>query len=153
LEEGATATHIAPAKMRLVKENLIEFTDPTQKVWIYQTRYNPESSWLSQISFSEQEFLPQDFAVMNFNVSKNRSSWFTQRFICVRFLMDDSGKEIVGQCIMAGKEVKQRMRGQTEVLQVMQNEEDRVKALAKYFDMHLRPSEIQGIRNLSSQLR
>jgi arylamine N-acetyltransferase len=139
--------------MRLVKENIIEFTDPTQKVWIYQTRYNPESTWLSQICFSEQEFLPQDFGVMNFSVSKNRTSWFTQRFICVRFLMDESGEEIVGQCIMSGKEVKQRVRGQTEVLLVMQNEEDRVKALAKYFDMHLRASEIQGIRNLPSQLK
>ncbi|OGE51939.1 hypothetical protein PENARI_c011G01715 [Penicillium arizonense] len=153
LEEGVTATHIAPSEMRLVKENIIEFTDPTQKVWIYQTRYNPESTWLSQICFSEQEFLPQDFGVMNFSVSKNRASWFTQRLVCVRFLMDESGKEIVGQCIMSGKEVKQRVRGQTEVLQVMQNEEDRVKALAKYFDMHLRASEIQGIRNLSSQLK
>lgn len=139
--------------MRLIKDSLLESTDKSQKIWIYQIRYKPESDWLSMICFSEMEFLPQDFELMNFAVSQRRSSWFTQTFVCTRMILDSNGQEIVGQCILAGKEVKRRVRGQTEILQVIGSEDDRVKALAKYFDMHLRDSEIQGIRGLGSEIR
>ncbi|CAG8904693.1 unnamed protein product [Penicillium egyptiacum] len=153
LQEGATATAIAPSEMRIVRESIAEFTDPNQKIWIYQTRYNPESKWLPQICFSDVEFLPQDFGVMNFSVSQSRTSWFTQVFVCMRMILDESGTEIIGQCVMSGKEVKERLRGKTEILQALGTEEDRVKALAKYFDMHLRESEIQGIRGMTSELK
>ena len=139
--------------MRLIKDSLVEFTDKTQKVWIYQTRPNPESPWLPNICFSEVEFLPQDFGVMNFSVSQKPTSWFTQAFVCVRMILDPTGKEIIGQYIIVGKEVKQRIKGQTEVLQVLNTEEDRVKVLAKYFDMHLRGGEIEGIRGMASQIK
>lgn len=90
---------------------------------------------------------------MNFSVSQRRTSWFTQVFVCMRMILDQSGTEIIGQCIMLGKEVKERLHGQTEILQVLETEEDRVKALAKYFDMHLCESEIQGIRGMTSELK
>ncbi|CAG8040095.1 unnamed protein product [Penicillium salamii] len=152
LREHATATYIAPSEMRLVKENLVEFTDPSQRVWVFQTRYNPESNWVPQISFSDVEFLPQDFEVMNFSVSQSRTSWFTKTFICTRMLLNLDGTEVKGQCVMTGHEVKRRVRGQTEILETLQSEEDRVKALAKYFDMHLREDEIQGIKGMASEL-
>ncbi|KAJ5662781.1 Arylamine N-acetyltransferase [Penicillium macrosclerotiorum] len=153
LRDGATAACIAPSEMRLVKESIPEFVDQSQKIWIYQTRYNPESKWLPHICFSETEFLPQDFDVMNFTVSQKRTSWFTQIFVCTRMTLDPSGQEIIGQDIISGKEVKRRVHGITEILKVLHNEEDRVTALAKYFDMHFRESEIQGIQGLSSELK
>ncbi|CAI7631974.1 unnamed protein product [Penicillium glandicola] len=153
LQEGATATAIAPSEMRIVRESIAEFTDPSQKIWIYQTRYNPESDWMPQICFSDVEFLPQDFELMNFFVSQSRTSWFTQNFVCMRMILDQTGTEIIGQCIISGKEVKKRVRGQTEILQVLDTEEDRVKALANYFNMHLCESEIQGIRGMTSEIK
>lgn len=139
--------------MRLVRESIPEAIDQTQKLWIYQIRYNEDSNWLPMICFADVEFLPQDFGVMNFSVSQTRTSWFTQAFVCTRMILDADAQEIIGQYILAGKEVKRRIRGQTEILQVMQTEVDRVKALAEYFDMHLRDSEIVGIRGLTSELR
>ncbi|KAJ5884459.1 hypothetical protein N7504_012031 [Penicillium tannophilum] len=153
LREGATATHIGASEMRLIRDSLIEFIDKEQKVWIYQTRYNPTSVWVPNICFSDVEFLPQDFAMINFSVSQKRTSWFGQIFVCMRMIMDPSEKQIVGQYVMSGKEVKKRVHGQTEILQILHNEEGRVKALAKYFDMSLRQSEIQGIQGLTSELR
>ncbi|EKV04730.1 Arylamine N-acetyltransferase 2 [Penicillium digitatum PHI26] len=153
LQEGATATAIEPSEMRIVRESIAEFTDPRQKVWVYQTRYNSESKWLPQICFSDVEFLPQDFGIMNFSVSQSRTSWFTQTFVCMRMIMDQTGTEIIGQCVVSGKEVKERLRGQTAILQVLETEEDRIQALAKYFDMHLRETEIQGIRGMTSELK
>lgn len=52
-----------------------------------------------------------------------------------------------------GKEVKRRIQGKSEIVEVMNSEEDRVKALGKYFDMHLRVGEIEGIRGLASELK
>ncbi|KAF7719998.1 Uncharacterized protein PECH_008134 [Penicillium ucsense] len=153
LQEGATATCIAPSEMRLVKETPIEFIDKSQKIWIYQTRKNPESPWLPGICFSEVEFLPQDFEVMNFSVSQRRTSWFTHQFVCVRMIMDPASKEIIGQCIISGKEAKKRIGGETQTLQVLENEEDRVHALGKYFGVHLRKHEIEGIRGFVSELK
>jgi arylamine N-acetyltransferase len=138
--------------MRLVRENIVEFTDPSRKIWIYQTRYNPESDWVPQICFSDVEFLPQDFGVMNFSVSQSRTSWFTKMFVCMRMILNQNGTEVIGQCVISGKEVKRRVHGKTEILETLQTEGDRVKALAKYFDMHLREDEIQGIRGMTSEL-
>ncbi|KAJ5635774.1 uncharacterized protein N7484_009087 [Penicillium longicatenatum] len=153
LREGATATHIGTSEMRLIRDSLVEFIDKEQKVWIYQTRYNPTSVWVPNICFSDVEFLPQDFAMINFSVSQKRTSWFGQVFVCMRMIMDQSEAQIIGQYVMSGKEVKKRVLGQTEILQVLHNEEDRVKALAKYFGMSLRQSEIQGIQGLTSEIR
>lgn len=139
--------------MRLIRDSLLEATDKSQKTWIYQTRHNPESNWLPMISFSDMELLPQDFELMNFAVSQRRSSWFTQRFVCTRMILDATEQEIIGQYILAGQEVKRRMHGKTEVVQVLESEDERVKALAQHFDMHLRDSEIQGIRGLVSAMK
>jgi arylamine N-acetyltransferase len=153
LQDGATATSIAPAKMRLIRDTIPEYTDKSQKLWIYQTKYTAESEWLPMICFSDVEFLPQDFEVMNFAVSQKRTSWFTKSFVCMRMLLDEDGQEVIGQLIMAEKELKRRVHGQTEILQVFNSEKDRVEALAKYFDMHLRNSEAQGIRGLTSEIK
>ncbi|KAJ5777566.1 hypothetical protein N7520_000812 [Penicillium odoratum] len=153
LQEGATATNIGTSEMRLVRDSLIEFSNKEQKVWIYQTRYNPTSVWVPNICFSDVEFLPQDFAMMNFSVSQKRTSWFGQVFVCMRMILDPSEKNIIGQYVMSGKEVKRRVHGQTEILQILHTEEGRVEALAKYFGMALRKSEIQGIQGLSSEIR
>lgn len=145
--------HIAPSESRLVKESLREFTDKSQKAWVYQTRHNPESDWTPNISFSEAEFLPQDFGAINFSVSQNAASWFTQSFVCMRMIMDKEGEEIEGQCVLSGREVKRRVRGHTEILETLESEDDRVQALAKWFDMHLREDEIQGIRGMVSMIK
>lgn len=153
LKENVVVPYIAPAEMRLIRESIPEFTDASQRVWIYQVRYTPQSDWVTNICFSEVEFLPQDFVVMNFFTSKHPSSWFCQRFVCSMMIMDESEREIVGQYVMPGKEVKRRMNGQTEVLENLQSEDDRVQALAKWFGMHLREDEIKGIEGLGSQIK
>ncbi|KAJ5172404.1 hypothetical protein N7492_004997 [Penicillium capsulatum] len=153
LKDGAIATFIGASEMRLIRDTLVEFTDKTQKVWIYQIRDNPKSPWVPNICFSDIEFLPQDFEVINFSVSQRRASWFTQIFVCMRMVTDFEKQEIVGQYIISGKELKRRIHGQTEVLQTFQSEADRVKALAQYFGMHLRQSETEGIRGLTSEIK
>ena len=153
LQHGATGAWMGSSEMRLIQDSLLEFTDKSQKVWIYQTRYNPESPWMPNICFSDVEFLPSDFDDMSFSVSRSRTSWFTQTFVCMRMIRDEEKREIIGQYIISGKEVKRRVDGKSVFLQTLHSEEDRVKALAQYLGVHLRQSEIDGIRGLTSEIK
>jgi hypothetical protein len=54
---------------------------------------------------------------------------------------------------MAGNAVKMRTNGKTKVVQDLQNEEDRVSALEKWFGIKLLDHEAAGIQGLGSELR
>ncbi|RAL03953.1 arylamine N-acetyltransferase family protein [Aspergillus ibericus CBS 121593] len=144
---------MAPTEMRLVYDALPEYVDQTQKVWIYQIRYTPDSNWIPMYSFLGTEFLPQDFEVMNFATSQRQTSWFTQTVVCTRMFLDEAETAVQGLYILAGTEVKKRQLGQSEVVETLQRDADRVTALAKWFDMHLRDHEVEGIRGLVSEIK
>lgn len=151
LQDDASATLIAPDEMRLIKTSLAECVDQTQKYWVYQAR-TPGGPWIPNYAFSEMEFLPQDFSMMNFYTSQSRSSWFTQRLVCTRVILDDQ-LEPVGMYILSGTEAKKLLRGEMEVVATFKTEDDRVRALAEYFDMHFQEHEVQGVRGLPSQIK
>ncbi|KAL2866627.1 arylamine N-acetyltransferase family protein [Aspergillus lucknowensis] len=153
LEENTITRNIAPTEMRLIKESLPESVDQSQKAWIYQIRFSTESDWIPIYAFTEMEFLPQDFAMMNFSTSKGSTSWFTQAVVCVQLLLDEAEGELQGLYILAGKEVKRRIHGNTEVVQTLQDEEDRVKALEKWFGMRLLDHEVAGIVGLGTEMK
>lgn len=140
--------------MRLIRGNLPEFVDKTQQVWIYQIRYTPDSDWLPHYSFSEVEFLPQDFGVMNYYTSNGHTSWFTQTVVCSRVIMDEeTGMLPRGLYVLIGKEVKRRIQGKSEVVATLKSEEDRVAALGKWFGLQFQDDEVEGIRGLASQIK
>ncbi|KAL4751389.1 hypothetical protein BDW72DRAFT_203098 [Aspergillus terricola var. indicus] len=87
---------IPPAQMKLDKKPLPEAVDQRQEFWVYSVRYGPDKEWAPMYAFTETEFLPQDFAMMNFNTSKGSSSWFTQRVVCVRHILGDNESSIKG---------------------------------------------------------
>jgi len=72
LKENTIMPCIATAEMRLIRDSLDECTDESQRVWIYQVRYTPRSDWISNFCFSEAEFLPQDFKLLNFYESASK---------------------------------------------------------------------------------
>lgn len=90
---------------------------------------------------------------MNYSTSHRPTSWFVQALVCTRVIMDETGIEPVGIYILSGKEVKKRLRGETETVAIFEKEEDRVNALAKWFDMHFLEHEIEGVRGLVSQIK
>ncbi|RJE19140.1 arylamine N-acetyltransferase 1, partial [Aspergillus sclerotialis] len=106
LQEHITATLISPGEMSLTKEPLAEFVGQTQRVWVYRARNDPQSPWHPQYSFSEVEFLLEDFAMINFFTSKSRSILFTQKLACTRVILDDEGLEPIGIYILAGRELR-----------------------------------------------
>ena len=104
-------------------------------------------------SFLGTEFLPQDFEIMNYATSQRPTSWFTQSLVCTRFIMDEAESEVQGMYFLVGREVKKRQFGKTEVVEMLERDADRVKALEKWFDMHLRDYEVEAIRGFVSEIK
>ena len=147
--------NIAPSRIRLVRDWIPEQEAKREehKVWMYQYQRSEHDRWETQYCFIDQEFLPQDFEIMNYWTSVGRTSWFTQVVIVVKFLMDEDGKEVVGQLILNGNVVKRRIKGETEVLKECKSEQERVKALEEVFGIRLEKEEREGIKGLVTELK
>lgn len=150
--EESTWKSLAHGEVRLVKDSLPHSSDKSNRFWIFEKRYTPDDIWRANYCFAEEEFFLEDFNVMNFNVSRNPASWFTQYIVCSKMLLTEDQSDIEGQLTLAKTQVKRRIRGRTEVVQVLKSEEERVDALARWFGIRLQDEEIRGIRGLCSEL-
>jgi len=149
--ENSQAPAIYPAGARLIYQNIPENSDPNQKLWIYQHRKDPQSNWVPMYSFTELEFLPQDYEIMNFWTSQSRKSWFTQKLVAVKMIIEAG--EVVGEIILMGAELKSKVRGVTKYLATLETEEERVDALETWFLIELREEEKAGIRGMVTELK
>ena len=148
--ECSQTYNIPPAEMRVIYDNIPENTDPHQRLWIYQHRNDAQAPWLPMYCFTELEFLPQDYEVMNFQTSQSRTSFFTYQVIVIKNILQDG--EIVGTLMLVGADLKRRINGKTEQLQVCKTEEERLQALEKWFGIKLSEDERVGIRGMATEL-
>ncbi|EEQ84892.1 hypothetical protein RJZ56_001282 [Blastomyces dermatitidis] len=146
LEEDKPATTFAPAQMRVVKSNISANVDRSQRLWMYQTRPDLESDWRDAYCFYNIEFLPQDYEILNFWTSQHPTSTFKQKFICTKFLLSEAEDDIIGTLALTGVDVKQNINGNVEKIAILNSEADRVSALEKWFNVHLHPMEVRGIK-------
>lgn len=151
LISGNVSQNISPGEVRLVYENIGQNSDPNQKLWIYQHRNDPEADWVAQYCFTELEFLPRDYEMMNFWTSRSPSSWFTYRIVTVR--MDMENKQVVGTVALSDGELKRRVGGVTEHFAVYETEDERVEALKTWFGIELGQDERAGIKGLVTELK
>lgn len=150
LLEGIVCQGIAFQELRLVRENIPANTDPSQRLWIYQTRHTSSDSWSPKYCFSEVEFLPQDYAMMNFYTSQCNSCWFTYKIVVVKMIRE--GDVIVGTIVLNGDVVKRRIRGETEELKRCGTEGERAKALERWFGIAVTAEENRGIKGMVTDL-
>jgi arylamine N-acetyltransferase len=149
--EGSMGPGIGAAATRLVKRNIPQNSDRGQELWVYEHRSDPHSEWLAMYSFSEVEFLPEDYEMMSFWTSRSRKIYFTYRVVVVRMVMEEG--EVVGTLVLVGGELKRRVGGKMEVLRVCVNEEQRVEVLGEWFDIRFSDQEKAGIRGMVTELR
>jgi len=154
LVDGEVSVGIAPEELRLLWTSIAQNTDPTQKLWVFQHRNDSQSPWQDAYCFTDLEFLPVDYEVMNFRISQSRTSWFTYMIVCVKTVLEvlDEEQEVVGTVMLVGNEVKRRVKGKTELLVTCKTEEERVQALEKWFDIHLTYEERKGIMGMVTEL-
>jgi len=150
LLEGIVSQGIAFQELRLVRENIPANTDHSQRLWIYQTRHTPSDSWNPKYCFSEVEFLPQDYAMMNFYTSQCKFCWFTYKIAVVKMIRE--GDKIIGTIILNGDVVRGRIRGETKELKRCGTERQRVEALEMWFGIALTAEERRGIKGMVTDL-
>ncbi|KAJ5771154.1 cysteine proteinase [Penicillium nucicola] len=120
-------------------------------LWQYEIRAG-DSSWVPAYCFTEMEFFPEDFTVMNYFMSTNRASWFTFHVVCTRILLDNGGEKVVGDLTLFDNRIERTLGASSEVLETFVSEEERVAALKKYFNISLSRADQESIRNTNSEI-
>ncbi|KAI5808082.1 hypothetical protein DFH27DRAFT_638588 [Peziza echinospora] len=154
---------LAPHSYRLLHKPIRECRNQNLKYWVLQIQNTfggekedgegVDGEWLDAYMFSpETEFLEDDYNVLSWTVSHRDGSLFTDVVLCVKATLETElvdGEEVVkgvnGRLIMIGNSVKQRVNGKVKLLERFETEEDRVRALEKYFGIVLREEERRGI--------
>lgn len=153
LISGHVCTGIAPQLLRLEYKRLLNHTDSSQRAWVYSHRENNDAEWMEAYSFVEIEFFPEDYEVMNLSTMTLPQSFFTQTVVCLKVILNEESKEIEGVLILVHNEIKKRIGGVTDVVEKLESEEHRVKALEKWFCIVLTEAEKKGIIGLASELK
>jgi arylamine N-acetyltransferase len=148
---GTVQPHVKPGKARLQWSNIAGNTDPNQRLWVYQYQRNEYSEFEIKYCFTELEFLPNDYAVMNYFTSTSRHIFFTRTIVAEKKLWGDDG-ELAGNLILGNNSVKWRIHGEKEKEIQFESEADRLDALEKYFGIRFGEAEREGIRGLPSEL-
>ncbi|RMX93649.1 hypothetical protein D0868_12736 [Hortaea werneckii] len=167
LKVGNVQSQIPPSQSRLVYEPIPQMRDQSQRVWIYQHRYDEGAEWKTTYCFTELEFLPSDIESMNFAPWLSKQTFFTHKLVCVRFTTSGesdrgregtqrigglgSGKgEIDGSLTLNQDVLRWRRRGEKVLDWKFKNEDERVGALAKYFGITLKPEDREAINGTAS---
>lgn len=134
-----------------------------QSLWVYSAwTTGPEDDdgststgpgWVEQYSFTEVEFFPEDFEVMNLYVMTTPQSYFVQTVLAYRAIWDEEAAELVGEVILHKDSLKRIHRGRSEAIAELRSEGDRVGALEEYFFISLTEKEKKAIQGLASALK
>lgn len=154
LESGVIRPGVESQEMRLLWDTIVPTTDPNQHLWILQWRDIGSEQWLTNYCFTETEFLPADYEIINYYTYHSPKSWFTQVAVLAKFTQLEYQGPLVGSLVMLNGEVKQRI-GATDrgIIESCSNESERIAALKNYFDIDLSEKEKQGIRGTKCELK
>lgn len=127
--------------------------DPGQRLWVYSVKFSTKTEWEEMYSFTETEFFPDDFTMMNYYVSTRPDSWFVQEVIAYRMMMDWGKLRLFGEIALHKDVLKIREQGKEEVVTKLNSEEDRIEILEQYFKMRLTKREQRSIVGLVSEIK
>ncbi|KAL6692331.1 hypothetical protein J3F84DRAFT_383698 [Trichoderma pleuroticola] len=155
LTSGFEFDNILPRRGKLEFRPIAQSAFPsTQPLWVYSSQDDPLAEWVERYCFTETEYFREDYEVNNYFCSTNRTSIFVNQVIVLRGILNDRGDGLQGVLTMFQGEVRKRIEGVEgmQVLETMANEEERVKALDKWFSIPLTKAEARAIQRLPSEL-
>lgn len=157
LISGHVVQNLGAQEVRLLHDTIEQQSVGSQKLWIYQYRNGKDREWNSFFSFTEIEFFPQDFEVINHYTSTKQGgqNLQTRTVLIVRFLRgerEDEDAVIVGKVMLVNGDVKRNMGGKTDVVKICATEEERVEAIKEYFAITLTEEEKLGVRGRNVEL-
>ena len=167
LEPGVEHVQISPAQMRVMYDNIPNHVDKSQRVWIYQYRYNETSQWEPMYCFVDTEFTPEDIESMNYAPSSSRYTFFTHKVVANRFSTDKEVEsvdgpggpdeealtgEIDGAITINHDVLKWRRHGKKIVVKPFKTDDERVAALKSYFGITLAKEDREAIQNTMAMI-
>ncbi|KAM0277071.1 hypothetical protein ACHAQH_006079 [Verticillium albo-atrum] len=139
-------------RARVTRRAIDIHTDPEQRVWVYETALPGAEEFEAQYSVVDAEFFAEDFEIMNLATSTLPTGLFVKTVLATLQVGGADG-EVEGVLILLKDVIKRRIgRGKTEVLETLKNEDERVRALEKYYGVVLTEEEKKGIRGLASEI-
>ncbi|PIG86995.1 N-hydroxyarylamine O-acetyltransferase [Aspergillus arachidicola] len=154
LVSGAAIPNLGTQEARLLHDNISKESRRQQKHWIYQCRNAVDKEWNSFYCYPDLEFFQEDFEVIN-----RFAAWeFFKRdsMVTVKFIRSGEEGEILqnqeilvqrpdgpdevhitGKIMLVNNEVKLNMGGKTKVIETLDTEVARMKALRKWFSICL----------------
>ncbi|KAF2642553.1 cysteine proteinase [Massarina eburnea CBS 473.64] len=148
---GAIQKHMQPGAARLEWQNIAGNTDPDQRLWVYHYRRDERSDFETVYCFSELEFLPSDYQIMNYYTSTSMRIFFTRIVVMEKKLLADG--ELVGSLTMNQNTLKWRVHGTKEREIKFESEADRIRALEEHFGILLTTTQRDGIEGLPSEIQ
>ena len=143
--------NIGTQDLRLIRETNKSLPVGQQDRWIYQFRNGQDQAWAFAYTFTDIEFTLKDYEIMNFFTSRSSDSFLTLKILVVKFLEQDGN--IVGKLILDQDQVKKNTGGKNELVQICQNETERVEVLENLFRLKLTEEERNGINGRVSSLK
>ncbi|PYH75900.1 cysteine proteinase [Aspergillus uvarum CBS 121591] len=101
-------------------------------------------------AFSDLEFHPRDFEVMNFYISQSPASFLTTRVLVIQFLQREG--QIYGKVVLNQDKVKVITGDKSVLVQTCATEAERVTVLRGRFDIILAGDEQEAIYGRTSAL-
>ncbi|KAL9086322.1 MAG: hypothetical protein Q9159_004222 [Coniocarpon cinnabarinum] len=156
-QSSTTPVTIVASQLGRLRRDFIPHTirqsGSEQLLWIYETRnaLADDNLWIPSYCFTELEFLPADFKMMNFFVCNSLDLFFHTDVICFRYLSEDD--EIVGSAHLSNQRLRIYKRGTKLVDTILQTECDRVRALAKHFNVDFTDEEQTAIESHRTEIR
>ncbi|KAJ5752254.1 hypothetical protein N7520_009171 [Penicillium odoratum] len=151
LIDGFEAHNVGDQTIRLIYGPIAQHTRAGQFLWQYEI-CNAGKAWIPAYCFTEMEFLPEDFTIINYYTSTSPDSWFVQQVLCVRMILDDGGGKLIGDLTLFDNTLKRRLGATSEVLQTFASEEERVAALEKFFNISISKADQESIRQTMSEI-
>jgi arylamine N-acetyltransferase len=148
---GSVQPHISPALARLQWRNISGNNDPNQRLWVYEHRQNDDAEWDVKYCYTELEFQPCDYNVMNYHTSSSKT-FFTRVIILDKKLLDKDG-ELAGSLILNNDTMKWRIHGVKEKEIKFETEGERLAALEEHLGIKFSKAERDSISGLPSQLK
>lgn len=146
---------ISPRKARLLHSSIPEMTTShaLNTMWRLEVRNHQGSPWIPTYAFSEIEFLPVDFEMMNWYLITNPRSFFTHKILVGRVILDKQREEIVGDTTLFERTLRKRIHGKVELEVECKSEEERLELLQEYFKISLTEVERNGIVGRVSHIK
>jgi len=154
LKESGAILNLPPNQnVRLRRDVIPEMDSASNKLWMLERKIADEGPWVALYCFEDNVcFLPQDFEVMNFFTSTHRMSFFTFRVVASKYVLDELGDMVVGYLVLYEDSLQRRVRGEREILQTFQTEQERIDALKDFMGIKLSASQRAGIKGMVTEI-